>query len=136
MKKLFTIISLILVMILLTACNDYTVDFGESEIYTHEDMNSAVNVIKRDFFSIFSKQKLISLTYMGDEFCSEELSYCNELKDNKDTEYTQCIVFESSWINTARNSPVFEHNEIVTSYQFYLARLDDGKWELVMQGHP
>lgn len=70
------------------------VDLGTSEIYSEEDLQAAADVILNEIKTWNSVKEVYTVAYCGDEFSSGNLNYCNILSD---TEYIQCVVFESSF---------------------------------------
>ena len=74
------------------ASGNVTIDYGESKLYSNDDMDAAIQVI-RETFDTFDGCKLYSLSYAGDETCEESLPYCQSLSEEH--EITQCIVFGS-----------------------------------------
>lgn len=75
------------------------IDYGASSVYSKEDMDSAIEVIKQKFRT-FDGCELYSLSYIPDEECNnlQSLRWMNELRkdDNKEV-FTQCIAFYSSF---------------------------------------
>lgn len=134
MKK-FKIYSLLLIcLIVLTLCScsnadNAQIDYGKSEIYSQEDMESAVNLIKEDF-SEMKGCKLYSLTYAGDEESKENLEYYNSLdKDNFD----QCIVFSAHFRSPLTGGGAWEKNQEYY-WNWILVREKDGKWVVLTKG--
>ena len=109
-----------------------SVDYGMSELYTQQDMDSAIELIKE---SIDSRKgcKLYSLSYAGDGWSSKELDYCNSLERSEEL-FTECIVFDSCF-----RSPIFGgggwNANSLYYWNWYLARTDDGPWQLVSWGY-
>ena len=78
---------------------DVTIDYGESELYAKEELDDAIAVIEAEF-STWEGCELHSLTYGGDDACSEEnVAWMNELRDEETSPepFTQCVLFESSF---------------------------------------
>lgn len=138
MRKLTIVLSLflVLVLVLLTACADtsnYTLDYGASQIYSEEDIESAAKVVVNKFNS-FQGCVLYSLAYAGDEVCQEELSYCNSLKEDAGEEFVECLVFYSEFRSPVKGGGAWTPNDIYT-WDWYLGRETDGKWVLVTYGY-
>ncbi len=107
------------------------IDYGVSEKYSRKEMDAAVDLIEREFYS-WKGCKLYSIIYAGDEFCEKELDYVNSLaKDG--VVYTECIVFytnfKTSMFAGGGFNPNFEYD-----WSWYLARAEDGRWELLTWG--
>lgn len=136
-KKRFltVIVSVALTIILIfTVINLWpaSIDYGSSEIYSREDMNEAIALIKDKFYS-WEGCKLYSIYYTDDSFCQREVEYVNTLTD--DVTYTECIVFRTRF-----RSPIFGGGAWNANFEYdwswYLARTDGGEWELLTWGAP
>ena len=135
MKKLSVILSLLLVLIVLVSCaktSDYTLEYGESNMYSNEDIESAAKVVVEKF-NTFHGCVLYSLEYAGDEKCENELSYVNSLKDDGE-EFVDCLVFYSEFRSPIKGGGAWSPNDIYT-WDWYLGREKDGEWVLVTYGY-
>ena len=133
-RILAIVISVILTLVVVFACVNLwpaSIDYGTSDIYSEEDMDEAIDLIKEEFDS-WDGCKLYSISYAGDDFCERELDYCNTLAD-KGIFYTECIVFRmrfrSPIFGGGAWNPNFEYN-----WTWYLARTQSGKWNLLTWG--
>ncbi len=137
MKRFFVILLALLSTILLFACakgntGSYTVDYGSSDVYTKQDMDLAIKKIT-DEFSDWEGCVLYSVKYMGDDVCEENLEYCNSLKD--DAEFTQCMIFESSFRSPVNGGGAWEANHVYENWSWVIAREADGPWNLLTWGY-
>lgn len=129
-RKRFGIVFLIL--LLLQGCSNggdvskVQIDYGQSSIYSREDMDSAIQKIKEEF-KTWKGAKLLSVSYTDDKRAEEELSYCNELKDGAD--FSECIVFESVFHSPKKDSGAWNPDQDYTGWQWYLARSGKEDWE-------
>lgn len=136
-KKTLAIISaVVLTLILVFACINLrpaSIDYGNSDVYSQQDMDEAIKMIKDRFYS-WKGCKLYSISYAGDDFCERELDYCNTLADDGVT-YTECIVFRMRF-----RSPIFGGGAWNPNFEYdwswYLARTQGGEWELLTWGAP
>lgn len=136
-KRLLTIaVSVVLTIILIfTVINLWpaSIDYGSSEIYSREDMDDAIKLIKDQFYS-WEGCKLYSIYYTDDSFCQREIEYVNTLADDGVT-YTECIVFRTRF-----RSPVFGGGAWNANFEYdwswYLARTEGGEWDLLTWGMP
>ncbi len=135
MKNAIAVI-LLLCFIMLCSCDksvkNVSVDYGKSEIYFSQDMDSAIDAIKKEFSS-WRGCELHSITFAGDDICKKNVDYCNELK--KDAGYDECIVFTSSFHSPKNKSEGLTPDEEYTGWSWYLARKDDGAWTLLTWGY-
>lgn len=135
MKKLSVILSLLLVLIVLVSCaktSDYTLEYGESYMYSNEDIESAAKVVVEKF-NTFHGCVLYFLEYAGDEKCENELSYVNSLKDDGE-EFVDCLVFYSEFRSPIKGGGAWSPDDIYT-WDWYLGREKDGEWVLVTYGY-
>lgn len=131
-----SVLSVVLCCAIILACVSFkpaTIDYGVSEMYSQADMDSAIKLIK-ETFSKWEGCKLYSISYTDDGLCERELDYCNTLADDGIV-YDQCIVFRMSF-----RSPVFGGGAWNANYKYdwswYLARTNDGNWDLLTWGVP
>ena len=136
-KRLLTIVASVLLTIILTFTAitlwPASIDYGSSEIYSREDMDDAIKLIKDQFYS-WEGCKLYSIYYTDDSFCQREIEYVNTLADDGVT-YTECIVFRTRF-----RSPVFGGGAWNANFEYdwswYLARTEGGEWDLLTWGMP
>ena len=136
-KRLLTIVaSVVLTIVLIFSVINLwpaSIDYGSSEIYSREDMDEAITLIKDQFYS-WEGCKLYSIYYTDDSFCQREVDYVNTLADDGVT-YTECIVFRARF-----RSPIFGGGAWNANFEYdwswYLARTDGGEWELLTWGAP
>ena len=112
------------------------IDYGKSSIYTKEDMDEAVEAIKKQFSS-FEGCELHSLSYTSDDVCNNEdnIAWMNELEkanDNKEV-FTQCIAFDSSFQSPKNGGGAWNANKEYT-WTWWLARSEGGTWKLMTWG--
>ena len=105
MKKLIkpvgSILILSLIFSLFTACgkldvDSAVIDYGKSEIYTKEEMDEAIEVIKNEIQN-FPITKLYSISYNTDDCNSEKnLAMLSAFKSDPNITFTQAISFTLS----------------------------------------
>lgn len=141
MKKVILIIAFVVLLVFaLSACKNTAnssaeIDYGSSKIYTREDMDEAIEIIKTNFSSGFWKKcKLHNIRYVGDSCNSKEnIQYVNELKPDKN--YTQCIEFYTDFRSPLFDSEALNTNEEYTDWSWTFARTENGKWEYLTSGY-
>ncbi|MBR2716097.1 MAG: hypothetical protein IKB73_07840 [Ruminococcus sp.] len=137
MKRIIAVVLAIVTSVVFCACaktSGYTLDYGESQIYTNEDIKAAAKKVVGEFKS-FSGCVLYSLEYAGDEICEEELSYVNSLREDGVKEFSECLVFNSEFRSPINGGDAWEPNDIYT-WSWHLGREKDGEWVLVTYGYP
>lgn len=142
MKKIIAMVLCLVLALSLVACgkagtSKVKIDYGTSFVYTKEDMDAAIEVIKKQFSS-FEGCELHSISYMSDEECNnaDNISWMNDLEkanDNKEV-FTQCIAFDSSFRSPKKGGGAWEANEEYT-WSWWLARSEGGKWKLMTWGY-
>lgn len=136
MRKLRLFPVIILIILLLCSCSDVSkvnFDYGNSELYSRSDMDSAINKIQSTFAG-FEDCTLDSITYGDDKLAKDNLDYCNSLADEKT--YDECIVFYSEFHTSIfSKNPVLAAGEKYTDYAWYLARTNSGEWDLLTWGY-
>ena len=133
---LAVMLAVVLTLVLLPICvrfGSVTIDYGNSELYSAEEMESAVSLIEEKFYS-WEGCKLYEIYYTDDTLCQRELDYVNTLAPDG-VIYTQCIVFRTRF-----RSPLFGggawNSNAVYDWSWYMARTDGGQWELLTWGVP
>lgn len=118
-----------------TKTNALYLDIGGSEIYSDEELNEAVEVIKNNLSDGRIIESILRITYCGDTVSQDNLDYCNILNDGS-AEYTSCAVFKTDFITTSNaGEEGFNENETYYDFAFYLAKTDGGNWEIVTSGY-
>ena len=141
-KTMLYLISASVMIFVMSACGTKTtgpapevaIDLGSSSLYTQEELNTAILLIK-DKFATFAGCELHSVRYTGDDASSEEnLRWLNSLVD--DAEFTQVAEFLTDFHSPVEDGPyAWEQDTEYRDYQWWLARKKDGGWEVVSWGY-
>ena len=111
---------------------ELTIDYGASALYTKEDLDEAIVQIKCRFAGFGCE--LHSISYAGDGANNaENLAWMNELDPGKG--YTQVCEFLSDFHTPADAEGAWEPDTEYTSWQWWLARTEDGGWQLLTFGY-
>lgn len=138
MKRSLAIIIIIVFSITLIACgnkntNDVKIDYGKSSLYTIDDMDKAIDLIKKEF-NTWDGCKMHTISYAGDDFCTKEnIDWMNDL--NGKNKFTQCIAFKSNFHSPKKTSEGLEPDMEYTNFEWWLARSDNGSWKLMTWGY-
>ncbi len=109
------------------------IDRGNSALFSDEEMDSAISLIRGEFDG-WTGCMLHSVRYAGDECSSKKnLDWMNSLRDER--VYTQCICFLSDFHSPAEAAGAWEPDAEYTDWEWWLARIDKGEWELVTWGY-
>ena len=142
MKKVISVIIAVISVFLLMGCgskkaSDVAIDYGHSEIFSQEDMDTAIQLIKEEF-SKWDGCKLHKIAYSADEECNaDNISWMNNLEaanDAKET-FTQCIMFTSEFHSPKKGGGAWNPDQEYTDWQWWLARSDGGQWNLITWGY-
>lgn len=137
MKKGFAFFAAIIMVFGLETCSgnikDVTIDYGKSGIYSKSDMDAAIEVIEKEF-ATWKGCELHSISYESDECNDEEnIDWMNELGD-ENAEFTQCIEFVSDFHSPKSGGDAWEADYEYTDWEWWLARTDNGEWNLMTWG--
>ncbi len=144
MKRLTAILLALFCVYCLTGCgsrslSEVKIDYGKSAIYTKEEMDEAIEVIRQRFTEEQWKDcELHRIAYGADEQCNaENLAWMNELRDPGDAPepFTRCIMFTSEFHSPKTNSGAFNTDEEYYGWQWWLARTDGGQWQIMTCGY-
>ena len=155
MKKLFSLILAASALLALASCvekqsepaspPEVVVDLGASSLYTQEELNAAVLMIRDKFASFAGDCELHSIRYAGDDANNEEnLEWLNSLREARSNippedvgkKYVQVAEFLSDFHSPVEEGPyAWELDMEYKDYQWWLARLADGRWEIVSWGY-
>ena len=143
MKKKITILVSVLLLLALTACGGEKttgpeMDYGNSELYSKEEMDAAITAIRAEF-DTWDGCELHAIRYAGDESASQEnLDWMNELRKDGE-EFTQCIGFLTDFHTpkdgAASSALGMEADQEFQDFQWWLARSDGGDWQLMTWGY-
>lgn len=109
------------------------IDLGESELYTVEDRQAAVDYLFQKHLSSPAIRKVYAVRYAGDERSKEEKAY---YVDKEGMAFDEIIVFSADF-KSARGlkAGAFNPNAIYTDYAYVLGRTNGGTWEYVTSGY-
>ena len=145
MKKVAAVLFALFCLYCLSGCGNHSaaevkIDYGKSALYSREEMDEAIRIIKQQFSTDAWKDcELHRIAYGGDAECNEEiLSWMNELEAANDAKehFTQCIMFTSAFHSPKRyNGGGLNTDEEYTGWQWWLARTDGGRWKIMTCGY-
>ena len=151
-KTRLYLISASVMIFVMSACGTKTtgpapevaIDLGSSSLYTQEELNTAILLIK-DKFATFAGCELHSIRYAGDNANNEEnLEWLNSLREVRSNippedvgkQYVQVAEFLSNFHSPVEEGDYAWNQDMeYTDYQWWLGRLDDGRWEIVSWGY-
>ena len=108
------------------------IDYGVSGLFTPEELVEAAVQIKCKF-AAWKGCELHSLRYAGDESCSDKnLAWLNSIGDGN---YVQCAEFLSNFHSPVEGGGAWEPDQEYTDWQWWLARTEEGGWDIVSWGY-
>ena len=119
MKKYGLFAICMVLIILFAGCGNQaapavTIDYGNSSVYTKEDMDAAIATIQATF-DTWEGCELHSLSYSSDGICTSEenIAWMNDLEKANDNEqvFTQCIMFDSSFHSPKKRAGAWNPDE-------------------------
>ena len=112
---------------------DVEIDYGTSALYSEDELKEATVQIKCNFASLDGCE-LRSLRYAGDDCNTEEnIKWLNSLEEG--AEYTQVAELLGDFSVSKGSSTSFDPGEEYKDYQWWLARTEDGGWNIVSMGY-
>ena len=109
------------------------IDLSGSELYTEDELWDAMLAVKCRF-AAWEGCELHSIRYAGDEANDEEnIAWLNSLDEGAD--YTQAMELLMDFHTAADIQGAWEPDFEYTDYQWWLARAEDGDWEIVSWGY-
>ena len=107
---------------------------GNSEIFSHEDLQSAVDAIMNVVDNEWNVEvEMKELFYAWDEAATNNLEYCQTL----DPEVTECAVFTTNFHipeQDVQMAGAFEPNADISDYSWFLGRNTAGEWKVLGNG--
>ncbi len=104
------------------------IDYNNCTEYSEEEIDSAAQVVIQNV-NARKGCVLFSLKFIT----ADELDYCRSL--NKDVDYAECIVLKSAFRSPLKSRfGAWNANRLYT-WDWYLARVKDGQWEIVTEGY-
>lgn len=134
MNKIKCIILGILSALSLSACggniSDVSTQRIESELYFQDDINAAVDIIKKEFKSDWKGCSLTEIRYAGDEITKEHQEWSE--RNNAD----EVIVLLSSFdVDSSGGDGSLNPNSTYDDWKWILVRLNGGQWKHVDHGY-
>ncbi len=145
MKKITLILIFVICICGLVGCNNKSkntvkIDYGNSEIYTKQDMDEAIKLIENKF-NTWKGCELHSISYTSDEKCNtpDNIAWMESLAKANDIpgDFTQCIMFESDYHSpkNAEDAGGWNPDYEYTDWEWWLARSENGEWKLLTWGY-
>ena len=107
------------------------INYGESKLYTKEEMDEAIEFIKDsyeyDFFDL-PREKLLAVNYTDDYICKKTLLHKNASQP-KNNKFTNCMIFTIDFKTSILGQhAIWLPNEYYCDYYLVLMKTQDGEW--------
>lgn len=107
-----------------------------SELYSQEDITSAINTIKAEFALGWSGCTLTEIYYAGDETTKNEQDYYERNNQLKTHNADEVIVLKSSFdVDSSGGDGSLEPNSTYDGWSWILVRKKGGLWRHVDHGY-
>lgn len=136
MKKIYAcaVLLLCLIIVSLSACGGNTkivnIISHDSDIYSDEDIASAIDTAIKYFNREFSGCTLIEIQYTGDDHAQEFI----DLSEQHDTDEAIVLISEFD-VDASGGDGSLNPNSTYTGWKWILVRNHDGKWQHVDHGY-
>ena len=134
MKKIVCIILCSLLVFSLSVCGGYISRVNthnvNSEIYSQEDINAAIDTIKKEFMMNWGGCTLTEIYYAGDDSSKDHQDWAD--RNNAD----EVIVLLSSFdVDSSGGDGSLNPNSTYSDWSWILVRTNGGKWQHVDHGY-
>ena len=134
MKKIICAALCVLIVFGLNACggnvNEVNTHNVKSEMYSEEDIRTAVDTIKKEFKSDWAGCTLTEIYYAGDDSSKAYQDWAD--RNNAD----EVIVLLSSFdVDSSGGNGSLNPNSTYTDWNWILVRTNGGKWQHVDHGY-
>ncbi|MDY4748015.1 MAG: hypothetical protein SO251_04365 [Candidatus Fimisoma sp.] len=134
MKKIVCIMLCILLVFSLSACGGDVSEVNthnvNSEIYSQEDINDAIDTIKKEFKRNWEGCTLTEIYYAGDDSSKDHQDWAD--RNNAD----EVIVLLSSFdVDSSGGDGSLNPNSTYSDWNWILVRTKGGKWQHVDHGY-
>ena len=114
------------------------IDYGESELFSQEELKKAVEVVLDDYQQ-GSYCDVLKVEYMGDDRAEHEFNYwiVEDMERNLyDYRIDGCAVFATTFKTWERlPEPSREPDTVYSNWNYVVAKKADGEWFLISQGY-
>ena len=134
MKKIVCIMLGILLVFSLSACGGNVrgvkTHYVDSEMYSQDDINSAIDTIKKEFKSDWKGCTLTEIYYAGDDCSKDHQDWAD--RNNAD----EVIVLLSSFdVDSSGADGSLNPNSTYDNWNWILVRTNGGQWQHVDHGY-
>ena len=119
------------------------VDYGESKLYTQDDIDAAIKVVA-DEFGTWKGCTLKRIAFTDDDTCTLDVAYLNKLREGASAssdgaeEFDQAIVLKTDFRSPSAEDAegtAWEPDTDYSGYEWHLGRSKGGAWHLMTWGY-
>ena len=125
---LLAIVLVLVAVVLFLALKPVSLNYGEGDLFTEDDIKSAMECVMEDFKSL-QGCKLFSLTYPGDAKSLREKEY----QTKYGPQYDEYIVIHSLFLPPFSSGGAWQRG--FYTWDWILGRNDNGKWTVISRGY-
>ena len=134
-RKFLSIFLLCAIVLPLSSCSHGVVSFVEipeysSDVYSDEDIESAINIVKQTFAEIEDLWTLLELSYIGDE----RLDSYQDWADRNDADEV-IVILSDFYISHFSDNPTMGAGQKYEDYNWILVRNEGEEWCIVDRGY-
>ena len=122
-------------MLSLSSCSHGVVSFVKipefsSEVYSDEDIEAAINIVKQTFAEIEDLWTLLELSYIGDE----RLDSYQDWADRNDADEV-IVILSDFYVSIFSDSPTMNTGSEYQGWGWILVRNEGEAWRIVDKGY-
>ncbi|MBR3834929.1 MAG: hypothetical protein IKJ73_11450 [Lachnospiraceae bacterium] len=128
----FVVLICIIIIPLPISVKNAEVNYQTSQIFTREDMDEAIAVVKDEFkgMEYFEGCRMDKIVYDGDEISLRELESLKE----RNLDYDECILFKTYYTRSKIACFKDSWGPEEDMFIFWLGRKDGGSWKVISSG--
>lgn len=128
----FVAVMCVIVIPLPTSVKNAEVHYQTSKIFTREDMDKAIAVVKAEFkeMEYFEGCRMDKIVYDGDEISLRELESLKE----RNLDYDECILFQTYYTRSKIACFKDSWGPEEGMFIFWLGRKNGGSWKVISSG--
>ncbi len=131
MKRITVLFLAVLMLFSFVSCSPVDIEYGESELYTDEEIDMLAEIVKDKFAESENGYVLYNIRYLGDELCETELI---RLRKQDGKEYEACMVLQTS-CRILIDDMFYDAGEYERFWSYWFLKEPNGEWFLCGYGY-
>ncbi|MBQ4140023.1 MAG: hypothetical protein IJD70_01690 [Clostridia bacterium] len=134
-RKFLSLFLLCAIVLSLSSCSHAVVSFVEipeysSDVYSDEDIEAAINIVKQNIAEIEDRWTLLELSYIGDEW----LDSYQDWADRNDADEV-IVILSDFYISYFSDNPTMGAGQKYEDFNWILVRNEGEEWRIVDRGY-